>query len=96
MHVQLECNGVVLCRFAQAALRRMYRVLLGILPPPDDVTPSFIEDALPEVVGNRTQMAASRRQLLQVQHVKQAFSPPAVVLPAAACTCLALLLLVVF
>lgn len=61
-----------LCRFAQAALRKMYQVLLGNLGPPEDVTPSFIDEEMSEV-GSVQQQQAERRRLFMVsillQHV---------------------------
>ena len=53
------------CRFSQAALRKMYKVLLGQMEPPDEATPSFIEEEMPEV-GTAQQKALAHRQLLKV------------------------------
>ena len=50
----------------------MYQVLLGNLGPPEDVTPSFIDEEMSEV-GSVQQQQAERRRLFMVsillQHV---------------------------
>ena len=53
------------CRFSQAALRKMYKILLGQITPPEDATPAFIEEGMSEVGGAALQ-AAERRTLLKV------------------------------
>lgn len=54
-----------ICRHAQAALRKMYKVFLGNSEPPEDVTPAFIEDEL-SGVGSAQQQQAERRRLFMV------------------------------
>ena len=53
------------CRFSQAALRKMYKVLLGYLEPPDDVIPDFMKEEL-SGVGNAAQQAMERGRFLKV------------------------------
>ena len=53
------------CRFSQSALRKMYRVLLGHMEPPDDVVPDFIREEL-SGVGNSAQQSMARGRFLKV------------------------------
>lgn len=54
-----------LFRWATAALRKMYKILLGHMEPPDDVTPDFIDEGMTGV-GSRAQQALERLNLLRV------------------------------
>ena len=46
-------------------MRKMYKILLGQMEPPDDVTPDFIQEGMSEV-GSRSQQALERLRLLRV------------------------------
>ena len=43
----------------------MYKILLGQMEPPDDVTPDFIQEGMSEV-GSTAQQALERLRLLRV------------------------------
>lgn len=62
MHPWRPCDA---CRFSQSALRKMYKVLLGQLEPPEDAVPDFIKEELSEV-GNAAQQSAERGRFLRV------------------------------
>ncbi|DBA72580.1 TPA: hypothetical protein ACH3X2_010333 [Trebouxia sp. C0005] len=51
-------------KWATAALRKMYKILLGQMEPPDDVTPDFIQEGMSEV-GSTAQQALERLRLLR-------------------------------
>ncbi len=46
-------------------MRTMYKILLGQMEPPDDVTPDFIREGVSEV-GSTAQQALERLNLLRV------------------------------
>ena len=46
-------------------MRKMYKILLGQMEPPDDVTPDFIREGVSEV-GSTAQQALERLKLLRV------------------------------
>lgn len=53
------------CRFSQSALRKMYKILLGQVEPPDDVIPDFMKEEL-SGVGNAAQQTMERGRFLKV------------------------------
>ncbi len=46
-------------------MRKMYKILLGQMEPPDDVTPDFIQEGMTGV-GSRAQQSLERLNLLRV------------------------------
>lgn len=61
----LSALQVFACRFSQSALRKMYKVLLGHIEAPDDVTPDFMREEL-SGVGNAATQAMERGRFLKV------------------------------